>query len=268
MAARKIRDILSLNTVAGDLGIEIEMEGARPFPDGQSVEDANWRCEADGSLRGYSMEYIVAEPIKAGQVGAQLQSLRDILTEAKVKPVYSFRAGVHVHINVQDMTPHQLGSFAALYYCLEAPLVKYCGERREGNLFCLRNEDAEFALFTLENALRSGDLALLGTDMLRYSSMNLRAVTRYGSLEFRAMETQPDLSKIEEWCAMLIRLRDAAKLITDRSDIAYQLSFKGPEQWATELLGPELFKLVAYENIGKDIMRGLRMCQTLVYMEN
>lgn len=268
MAERNIAELLKLNTVPGDLGIEIEIEGESYFPEeGDIPESMNWRAEADGSLRGYSMEYIIRKPIKHDEVEKHLELLRDLWKAHKCTPKYSFRAGVHVHVNVQRMTINQLLTFACLYYCLEHALVRYCGSNREGNLFCLRAEDAEYALVALETAVGFGDLHQLGTDNIRYSSLNLRAVPQYGSVEFRAMETQPDLSKIKEWCAMLIAIRDAAIATTNRRDIPYEISFKGPEQWASDILGADLFKLIAYDTINRDIMRGMRMCQHLLYRE-
>jgi hypothetical protein len=267
MTAFKILDLIGVNSVKGDVGIEIEMEGNVPFPREDALVGTNWRSEADGSLRGHSVEYIVDKPVFVNEVGETLKSLQTVLKRHKTKPVYSFRAGVHVHVNVQKLTMYQLGTLAALYYCVEHSLVKFCGNRREGNLFCLRNEDAEYSLFQLQRALSTGDISYLATDDIRYSSMNLRAVTRYGSVEFRAMETQPDLTKIEEWCHILVKLRDAAVQIEDRSDIPYQMSFKGPENWLYDILGESLFKLVNYEGINKDIMRGMRSCQILMYAE-
>lgn len=268
MAERNISELLALNTVAGDLGIEIEVEGGSYFPENDDIPSSlNWRAEADGSLRGYSMEYIIRKPIKHDEVERHLEALKGLWDAHKCTPKYSFRAGVHVHVNVQRMTINQLLTFACLYYCLEHALVKFCGSNREGNLFCLRVEDAEYTLVALENAVVSSDLHQLGTDNIRYSSLNLRAIPQYGSVEFRAMETQPDLSKIKEWCAMLIAIRDAAIATTNRREIPYDLSFKGPEQWASDILGADLFKLIAYENINRDIMRGMRMCQHLFYRE-
>lgn len=265
MAALNIRDYLQLNRTPGDIGIEIEMEGDRPFPDGTAIRKAGWTAEEDGSLRGYSKEYILTVPVKIDEVAGHIKTLKQLIKDASVTIAHSFRAGVHVHVNVQQLTSYQVGTMAAIYYCLERALVKYCGPGREGNHFCLRAEDAEYSMWLLQDALING-IGALGTDNIRYSSMNLRAITRYGSIEFRAMETLPDLSKIEDWATMLYRIREAAVACKDRRDLAYNISFNGPEGWASNILGPDLYKLIHYDGIEKDIMRGLRMCQSIVYL--
>jgi hypothetical protein len=266
MVAHNIREIYSLNKTFGDIGIEIEMEGDKPFPEGDVSDAINWRAETDGSLRGYSKEYVINNPITINQVSSHLNNLRALLKLSGCKIIYSFRAGVHVHINVQELTVNQMATFACLYWCLEKALVKYCGSQREGNHFCLRAEDAEYSVYLLGEAI-SKNMAFLDTDNIRYASMNLRAMPRYGSIEFRAMETQPDLSKIESWCKMLYRLREEAVKIDERRSIAYDISFKGPDRWANDILGEELFSLINYEGIDKDIIRGMRICQTIMYME-
>lgn len=267
MVDRNIRDIFGFNRTIGDIGIEIEMEGNSPFPEGSAPLKLNWRAENDGSLRGYSKEYVIHSPIKIGEVDSHINNLKSLLKNSGCEIIYSFRAGVHVHINVQELTLQQMATFACLYLCLEKALVKFCGSQREGNHFCLRAQDAEYPVYLLEEVIKANDMSFLDTDNIRYSSMNLRAIPRYGSIEFRAMETLPDLSKIKEWCHMLYKLREEAKRIDIRKQIAYDVSFMGPDRWASSILGEDLFKLINYEGIDRDIIRGLRMCQTIVYSE-
>jgi hypothetical protein len=252
-----------ITPIKGDVGIEIEIEGKNAFP----VVDSHWRSEADGSLRGYSMEYVLGSPIPVGEVEEVLSYLKQQIQNAKSNPYHSFRAGVHVHLNVQPYTLKKVGDIAAVWYCLEKPLVRFCGSNREGNLFCLRQEDAEYAKLRLIDCLSSDDLVGLDTDNIRYAALNFKSIPRYGSLEFRSMETMPDFSKILEWCQMLVAIRNYALSIDNRGDIAYEVSYYGPEHWAKKVLGENLFKLINYESIEKDILRSLRFTQDLIYME-
>lgn len=257
---RKIREVLELGRVRGDVGIEIEVEAEEPLPSVSGV----WRYEEDGSLRGNSMEYITNGPIALGDVGQSLQLLHKQISPHGI--LNSFRAGVHIHVNVQELTLPQLGNFAAIYYCLETALTKFCGDMREGNHFCLRLRDAEYPLHMLVSSLSNSNLFHLGTDNLRYAAMNLRSITRYGSLEFRAMETQPDFDKIEDWCNILCRIRDYAVQMTDRSNIAYQISADGPENWARAIIGEDLFPRINHTNFERDVMHDMRIAQPLIYL--
>lgn len=261
--ARKICEILGLNTVSGDLGIEIEVEGNREFP---SEGPDNWRAEPDGSLRGNSMEYIIESPIKLDEVSSHIDALLEMFAERKIKVHDSFRAGVHVHLNVQQLTPYQLGTLAAVYYTLETALVRFCGPTREGNYHCLRREDAEYSYIALCDTLRTGDFEILATDNLRYASLNLRAISRYGSLEFRSMATRPGFQQILPWCTIISRMRDYAVKCPNRQELAYDFSVKGYKLWAEDIIGEDMFKLIEYEGMEKEMIRNLRHCQTLIYL--
>lgn len=254
-----IRELLELKAVPGDVGIEIEMEGDNFFP----VGPTNWRAETDGSLRGHAMEYVMVHPVKVENVQAYLDKLLEAVTKANVSIKHSERAGVHVHVNVQELTTAQMVTMASIYYCLEEILVDFCGPNRVGNHFCLRLKDAEFPIFGLEEARITGNIYSLEQDT-RYASMNFLALFKYGTLEFRAMETTPDLSKISDWAKMLCAIRDYA-LKTDIEEIPAQISGHSPIAWVKMVLGEDLATLLIDDTTETKVMEGLRRIQTVIY---
>ena len=129
-----VRDEYGFSVSKGEIGIEIEMEGDKEFPNAPT----NWHATSDGSLRGHSVEYISDGPIQLNYLKEHLQTLKNAIEKAKVKVSASFRAGVHVHINVREFTIEEVVNFALLYYIFDHAFAKYCGPNREGNLFCLR----------------------------------------------------------------------------------------------------------------------------------
>lgn len=261
MAKEKIVDLLGLRACDGDVGVEIEMEGKNRFP---YEIDKYWKAEEDGSLRGHSVEYVMRKPLPIDKVDEALEYLKEVLVAAKSKPVYSERAGVHVHVNVQQLTLHQTLTMAFVYYCLEYAMVRYCGENREGNHFCLRAFDAEGVIHTLENVLIENNARYLDDEEIRYASLNFCSLFKYGSLEFRAMETQPDFSKISEWSHMLVKLRDyAAK--NEEVDILFEISSQGPTGWARSIFGEELFKHINFDGFDRSVMRCMRPVQHLFH---
>lgn len=258
-----VAEVLGLQQVKGDVGIEIEIEGKNPFP---AVRDY-WRSEHDGSLRGYSMEYVMRNPSNIKDVKKKVEYLKDKIDREGSKPVFSERAGVHAHVNVQHMTPNQVITMAMVYYCMETPLVRYCGENREGNHFCLRLQDADYVVDVLETTLRERNLRYLDSEDIRYASLNFCSLFKYGSIEFRAMETQPDFSKIVEWAEMLVRIRDYACKLESLSSIPFEISASGPTGWAKGILGEELFKLVNSPDFDMQVMRCMRPLQHLFYLK-
>ena len=257
--------LLGMNPVDGDIGIEIEMEGNKHFPPDY---DHWWKNTEDNSLRGYCIEYITNRPIKIGEVKDYLQHLKKILEEKGIQIYDSFRAGVHVHVNCLDLNTTQLGNFAALYYCMETALTRFCGTKREGNFFCLRLKDAEYPLTLLTSSLANNNISPLNTDDLRYAALNLRSLFRHGTLEFRAMETTPNLEKIRPWVEILYRLKEYAVKMGDRKLISYDISYFGPKTWIGKILGPDLLELLDYPDLERDVIKDMRLVQELINLKD
>ena len=237
---------------SGDLGVEVEVEGAR-LPH----LDKFWRTEMDGSLRGESREYVLAKPMKAEGVAEALQYLDKAYIDAGTVVHESVRAGVHVHVNVQDLTVVELFNFIIAYIVLEDLLTKYCGEYREGNLFCLRVKDADYLLYMLEQVADNKRYELLHTDVLRYAAMNVKSLHTYGSLEFRAMRGTRDLGIINNWANILLGLREASREFENPAELIGWIQENGSEVFLERFLGDFLPELTNHLEEGYDITEGL-----------
>ena len=80
------------------------------------------------------------------------------------------------------------------------------------------------------------------------------------------METRPDLGGVEDFCKMLVTIREEAIKIDDIKDIVNDLSFSGPRTWARKILGDRLASLIDYPDMEDDMMRDFRLVQNLIYM--
>ena len=244
----------------GEVGIEIEVEGVH-LP---HVDSKYWRTEHDGSLKAAeAYEYVLKAPVERDEVNKALASLEKVWKEDKAIINDSFRAGIHVHVNVRDLSVNEMVTFAVLYYIFEDILLKWCGDERVGNHFCLGSKDAEYVLFELEKAIVSGRLENLHSDRIRYSSLNFKALPQYGSLEFRGMRSTKDMAVIEDWVGMLLALKDYAIKAGKPSTIVEEFSLKG-----TGVLAREVFKGTALKvkQDWKDSMyEGLRRVQSVAY---
>jgi hypothetical protein len=246
----------------GEVGIEVELEG-EGLPTNIAkgkFSKAFWNIEGDGSLRGPSAEYVLRSPIPRGSVNEALTQLYSKLQYDSL--LDSGRAGVHIHINVRDLNLPQLYSFILLYLVFENVLVKYCGEDREGNLFCLRASDAEYLLFMVHKLLRRHRLNEIGGDVVRYSSINLSAIRKYGSLEFRAMRSPVAADVIETWAKLLLCLKDAALRYNSPREIVQGVSELGGYDFAHSIFG-DLVEHLDSDNWGVDVMKGMRLIQPL-----
>lgn len=245
----------------GDVGIEIEVEG-KNLPHVVKY----WRNEKDGSLRGEeNMEYVLSKPSTMKEAALALKYLGVQYRQHESVIDDTVRAGVHVHINVQHLNMLELYSFMSIYLVLEEMLVKFCGEFREGNLFCLRAMDAEFLLHRLQEAARTRRFRPLVDDNLRYASMNVKALGTYGSLEFRAMRGTSDLDLIYQWADMLYHLREAACTFKDPQEVISFFSQEQCEGFVNRCLGDYALVVKSQEGWKESLFRGMRNAQAIAF---
>lgn len=249
----------------GMVGIEIEVEGVNLPP-----PPTLWRREEDGSLRGEeSGEYVFKNPLSLDLAKVALDNLSKAYKKHETVVDDTVRAGVHVHVNVQDLSIVELYNMMTVYLILENVLIKYCGEGREGNLFCLRAMDAPYILYMLKQAVRRREFRNLVDDDLRYSSMNVKALGQYGSLEFRAMRGTRDLDKIYTWACMLYNLRDFAKKFTDPKDILNGFSEGDGYIFLRDAVGDNIHLFDDWiDEIPQLLKSGVRCAQEVAYSVN
>lgn len=262
MVEHVLRDYLGVRKTLGDLGVEIEVEG----DDLPRNELGYWRQEKDGSLRGESAEFVLRKPLTKEALVKALSELDEAYKEYGSKVHDSIRAGVHVHVNVQELTKLQLFNFVTVYLLLEDLLVKWCGESRQGNLFCLRCRDAEAWLQLLENAIQFDTLDILKNDHIRYASINLKALCQYGSLEFRSMRGTRDLELIKTWAFMLHDLRDYSMLYENPLAVIEKFT-QDKDLFVREALG-EHYKTFTYEGYESLLEPCLRFANDLAHFSS
>ena len=257
-----IKHIIGCQEQRGDVGVEIELE-ADNIPDARMMPPM-WKKEADNSLRGESAEFVLREPLPLNQLDTAFSALQTTFAACGTRPRPTYRAGIHVHVNVQDLTPTQLVTFICSYFMLEEVLLRFCDKSRLGNHFCLRMSDASFLLDKLVEFIEQEDLQTLNNDDLRYASLNVTSLFKYGSIEFRALESTLDFARIKTWAGVLVHLRDYAKTLNSPVDLLGQASAMGFEQYAPIILGRwyQSFQPWATE---ENIKRGVRNIQYAIY---
>lgn len=257
----KVRDYLHLGVTPGDVGLEIEMEVTKKVD--PLSKYPGWYIEGDGSLRGIGYEFILKKPLSAKNVNLRIKQLKKNLDDQGVKIIPSIRAGVHIHLNMQDKTFADVYRFLCCYYPLETVLLNWCGQGRQGNLFCLSGRDAIFQHECLRDSALQEDIYILRTDSLRYSAMNLQSLFSFGSLEFRALGTDPDLEKISPLIDILTKLKEYACNSVSPWQNLVNISGMGPKSWMESVLGEEITKSLSYPSMEEDIIADTREVQML-----
>ncbi len=193
----------------GDIGIEIEVEG-RNLPNriAEVVNGVSWTVHNDGSLRG-GLEYVLSNPCRIGDVPELINNLWQGLTRDGVRLNNSNRTSTHVHVNIQGMKINSLTSYFLLWIVYEQAFIRWCGKARTSNHFCLSNQDC--ANFLGENWLDSLKNGGFGCPAdYRYSALNLNAMTKFNSFEFRCLDGITDPVRVINWIKLLWALREEA----------------------------------------------------------
>lgn len=259
MFENNVKDFFGFNKTKGDVGIEIEMEVEQGINWTNSIKET-WHITTDGSLKSdWAYEVVLKKPIPLENVSFEVEKLKAFIAKyTKIMP--SIRAGIHVHINMHDSTLAQVFRMMMCYYPLETALTKFCGEGREGNLFCLRARDAEYVLDAIRDAVEVEDMYLLRTNSLRYAALNFQSLFKFGTLESRALATTPDLSKIVEWCDILMKIKKYSREV-DCWEHINNISGEGPRNWMANVIGEEYTQMIEYPGMEGDIIRDVRNMQ-------
>ena len=261
---KKLHELLRLDRQAGDFGVEIECEGANLVP----VMSDIWNTVADGSLRGAfpreSCEWVFQKPLGIKEAIAAIELLAKENEKATLN--FSFRTSVHVHVNVQELTFSQYMAFLYAYLIVEEPMMRFCGQQRLGNRFCLRIQDAEGMLDYVEAMSDIGHAFIrnIYEDKLRYASVNIAATKKYGSLEFRGMRGTLDTKVLSTWLTALHRLRDFAIKCETPMQVHDLFVKSRVEDFLTEVFG-DLSKEFYYQGAIDDVRRSFSLTLNIPY---
>lgn len=258
---RSIQEILHLPPVKGDVGVEIEVEGDC-LPDIIPY----WDVHGDGSLRAEeAFEYVLPRPVGINTLKTRLATLKEAFEDCESDFHESYRAGVHVHINVQDLTVKELFNFIIINLVVEELLLTFCASHRVGNHFCLPSSQADYMPNLLWKCAEEKDLAVLHTDDIRYSAMNLKPIITYGSIEFRAHESTYDFDKIHKWASILLQIKKASLEFDSPKKIMEEVSLGGYEGFVTKVFGPYAEMFMQNKDWSRRIRKGILIAQDIAY---
>lgn len=230
--------------VKEDVGVEIEVEFPETFNRTFSRDLMNkWIVKDDGSLRNIGREFITPGAITLGALPGSL-----LYIGAEVQPWAikgSPRTSVHVHVNVQSLTLPQLVTGLGCMIMWDNILTEFCGYDRVGNNFCLRIKDAERWVGMMINSYNRQTPFNFGRDReYRYSSINCMSVTRFGTVEFRAMEGTTDPIRINEWTNLVYNLVHKSALAFQNPKEALECYIKDREEFISKTLDTKYVEIL------------------------
>lgn len=246
---------------AGDVGVEIEVEGRNLYKD--MLQD--WRVEHDGSLRGQdNAEYVLRKPLPPKELREAIKDLKKTFDKAGSKVDLSRRTSTHVHINCTNLKMIELMNYVTLLLIFEEFLVDWCGGDRNGNLFCLQSKDAEGLIEVLRIFVQEPNKQHF-QDNIRYSAINLAALNKYGSLEMRSLRGTIDEDEIMLWVDTLLHLRERAAMYSNPIEIVQSTSLDGIEKFVKDNLGTKAKVFYKGRNKARKLMEAIRRVQDVAF---
>lgn len=177
------------------VGIEVEVENITTLGDMNSA----WSHKTDGSLRNHGAEF-VTRPIAACDAPAALQHL--LRTTLPPTASFSPRTSVHVHMDFTHDRMATVEDVILLYSVFERLFYKFVRRQRIKNIYCVP--------ITETNLLREwGRRGSLHPDRWeKYTGLNARCLSQFGTIEFRHMHGTFDVAKLAIWIDLITKLKE------------------------------------------------------------
>lgn len=263
---------------SGDLfGIELECEGSKVDVGGSEAVkllNGGWSPHNDGSLRanhGSSCEWVFNGPVDYEASLERISDLFKYFEARKARLVTSNRTSTHIHFNMGDKKVYQLINLFVLFTIFEDILDRYCGEDRRGNLFCLSSRMAGEQIAWVESmCFETNDIDIRENN--RYCSLNLAALTKFGTVEFRGMRGLDNVRDMSLWLKIINYLCDyACWKMRSPSKLIEDISLKSPVGVFREVFvdtSEELLSGLTEEELVASVYEGIRLIQVLAYRVN
>lgn len=204
------------------IGVEIELEGQSSKEMRTHNENGMpyWSEHQDASLRN-GVEYVLSQPMMGSTLKEAIHYWFRTFKNYDDNP----RTSIHVHINMlqDEESLEGLRNMLVLYYMFEDAFFAIADENRKWNGYCNPFEDSPpdvLVAFMREDDPsefqhyweRTGRGNELGP---RYYGLNLLALGRFGTLEFRHMPLVRDEERLFDWIKLIMELKAAANRMAD-----------------------------------------------------
>jgi Putative amidoligase enzyme len=248
------------------IGLEHEYEGVKDSTLPKHTFADFWTYHEEGSLKDNGAEFVFTTPLFGVDAYNALEWIVAYAKDSKWK--CTKRTGIHVHLDVRDLTVPQLAGLCILYAAVEPILYHWVGDGRDSSHFCIPLYRADEALLgtcaivrsAFQDDLGDGHNALArATEFQRYAGFNLQALAKFGSIEFRQLQTTHDLVRIVDWINMIMSLKATAfKLPQSDGAVVRMIQRMGARELLSYVFPTELAaKLYTPKSEEEFVTRGL-----------
>lgn len=208
----------------------LQEAGIRAYAAGYTHEiSSSWKIVTDGSLGDYGRGAEIVSPILSGEEGiAQARTVCEVLTAKRC--TVNKKCGFHLHVGAGDLSPLNLANIAANYLWFETWFDYIVPPSRRGSLSqYVKSNRARFGGTYGTAALNEGVTQLYrdtstkaavirtmhggsewsGGD--RYYKLNMTALLRQPTIEFRQHSGTIEADKVEHWVRLMLAFVETAK---------------------------------------------------------
>lgn len=207
------------------VGIEVEAENVRDA----RYDVLFWNVKEDNSLRNHGIEFVSC-PLVGEQIVYALHSLE---SQMSADTSFSHRTSVHVHMNVQDMSPIQISKLLLVYLTVERLLYRFVGHHRDKNIFCVPLYDLEMVSSLYKSLKTIPKHPLMQGEGTRYSGLNFDPVLKFGTVEFRHMHGTNNSQRLLTWINLIMCIKQHAMVTEEEILIRDILSLNTSSDYKT-----------------------------------
>ena len=200
------------------VGIEVELENYRAV---KAITDDDvlipykfyWTEKEDGSLRNNGREFVSRfGMLREHTYDALLVLEKSVTTVTNNKIEANARTGLHVHIDVSQLTAYQFANLLFIYSIFEPMIFHVSGGRNE-NIFCVPWETNRKTLGQVVNELAEHNNLRnwRWRNYSKYCGLNLASLASFGTVEFRMHKGTYSAEEIQKWVDFLSNLYLYAK---------------------------------------------------------
>ena len=187
-------------------GVEIEAERTPGAVFPNQTPDM-WSEHGDGSLRN-GVEYVLSAPLAGKELSYAIDTF---YSNVSVERWPTSSTHIHIDMRDEDLPVSVLQSIFILAYTLEDCIYALGDQGRDMTGFCNKLDTLSAADVALIMRVddESESLVPLGRGS-RYYGLNLRALFKYGSLEFRYFPTAVSANELKSWIRLVQQFKAAA----------------------------------------------------------
>lgn len=239
------------------LGVEVEVENCVKLYGANEKFASYWTHKEDPSLRNNGREFVFAEPLFGHDAINAIEFLCLRAKEHNWK--ISTLTGEHVHVDVRNMELEEFRNFMTVYALMEPLIYNWVGDNRHENMFCAPWYISEMDLTVVSSIVKKqipqGSILGYLKNLKKYTGLNLQALYKFGTVEFRMLKTTFDPKRTIDWLNIILSLKKYAQIPgLTAEDICKSARNEGAFSFARKVFGPVLLEKMWYYDFSKDII--------------